>query len=103
MTVEEAKRGLRVTTVYEGSPAAEGGLKKGDLITEVNGRSIAGSSSRGLDRAHQGPGRHQGPPHGADAARARDVELKRAQVDIPVVESDDAEARRRQEDRATCG
>src|SRR5215204_7568547 len=31
MTVEEAKRGLRVTTVYQGSPAAKGGLEKGDL------------------------------------------------------------------------
>ena len=45
MTVEETKRGLRVMTVYDGSPADEGGLKPGDVITEVNGRSIAGDSS----------------------------------------------------------
>jgi carboxyl-terminal processing protease len=38
MTVEEIDRGLRVLTVYEGSPAARGGLEPGDVITHVDGR-----------------------------------------------------------------
>src|SRR3712207_7547585 len=46
MTVEETDRGLRVMSVYDGSPAADGGLKAGDVVTEVNGRSIAGTSDR---------------------------------------------------------
>src|SRR5262245_23998901 len=48
MTVEEIERGLRglrVLTVYEGSPADRGGLKPGDIITHVDGRPIAGESS----------------------------------------------------------
>ena len=45
MTVEEIESGLRVMTVYDGSPAGKGGLKAGDVITKVNGRSIAGASS----------------------------------------------------------
>jgi carboxyl-terminal processing protease len=87
MTVEEAKRGLRVMTVYAGSPASKGGLKSGDIITEVNGRSIAGSSSEASTAKIKGPA---GTPvtltvDGSDGER--EVTLKRAQVDIPVVES----------------
>ena len=55
MTVEETKRGLRVMTVYKGSPASEGGLKSGDIITKVNGRSIAGNSSEASTARIKGP------------------------------------------------
>src|SRR5215210_9000110 len=41
MTVEETKQGLRVMTVYDGSPADKGGLKPGDVVVAVNGHSIA--------------------------------------------------------------
>ena len=44
MTVEETKQGLRVMTVYDGSPADKGNLKPGDVVTAVNGRSIAVSA-----------------------------------------------------------
>src|SRR5215217_3210117 len=88
MTVEEAKRGLRVTTVYEGSPAAKGGLEKGDLITEVDGRSIAGSSSEASTARIKGPAGTKVRLTVTDGGKSRDVELRRAQVDIPVVESD---------------
>jgi carboxyl-terminal processing protease len=87
MTVEEIKRGLRVLTVYQGSPAARGGLKPGDVITEVDGHSIAGRSSEESTTRIKGPA---GTPvrltvesHG----RTRDVTLKRAEVRIPVVDS----------------
>src|SRR3954447_10487522 len=45
MTVEETKHGLRVMTVYDGSPADKGGLAPGDVVTGVNGHSIAGAPS----------------------------------------------------------
>ena len=37
--------GLLVAGVFEGSPAERAGIKPGDLITEVNGKSIAGKPS----------------------------------------------------------
>ena len=55
MTVEEIERGLRVLTVYEGSPADRGGLRPGDVITHVNGRSIAGESSEESTTRIKGP------------------------------------------------
>ena len=46
MNVEEvAQRGLRVVSVFDGSPAQRGGVKAGDVITKVDGRSIAGLST----------------------------------------------------------
>ena len=41
MNVEEVPRGLRVLTVFKGSPAAEGGLEPGDEIIAVNGTRCA--------------------------------------------------------------
>jgi carboxyl-terminal processing protease len=91
MTVEEVPRGLRVLTVYEGSPADRGGLKPGDVITEVDGRSIAGDSSDESTTRIKGPA---GTPVRLTVrtdGRAREVTLRRAQVEIPVV---DAQMRR---------
>lgn len=45
MAVGQDKRGLLVTLTYPGSPANKGGLEPGDIITEVNGKSIAGESA----------------------------------------------------------
>ena len=45
MNVEEDGRGLRVTRVFEGSPADDAGIRQGEYIIAVDGRSIAGVSS----------------------------------------------------------
>ena len=45
VAVIDDKRGLIAGEVYEGSPAANAKITKGDLITEVNGKSIAGVPS----------------------------------------------------------
>jgi carboxyl-terminal processing protease len=45
MSVEKDNRGLRVLNVFNGSPAADAGIRKQDVILSVNGRSIAGLSS----------------------------------------------------------
>ena len=45
MTVVERKRGLLVVGVFDGSPAKDKGIRPGEVITEVNGRSIAGDPS----------------------------------------------------------
>jgi carboxyl-terminal processing protease len=87
MTVEQAKRGLRVMTVYDGSPADRGGLKSGDIITAVNGRSIAGNSSEASTARIKGPAGTPVTLKVDGGKREREVTLKRAQVDIPVVET----------------
>ena len=89
MNVEEDKRGLRVLTVFDGSPAKRGGLVPGDVITEVDGRSIAGKTSREATALIKG---RSGTPvrltvrTGDDAPRT--VRLKRARVDVPAVEAE---------------
>src|SRR5436190_3979043 len=45
MSVQQDRRGLRVINVFSGSPARHAGIRKGEVITGVNGRSIAGTSS----------------------------------------------------------
>ena len=45
MNVEEVPRGLRILTVFKGSPAAKGGLEPGDEIIAVNGNPLKGASS----------------------------------------------------------
>ena len=55
MSVEQDKRGLRVLNVFEGSPAVESGIAKGDLIVAVNGESIAGVSSELATARIKGP------------------------------------------------
>ena len=42
MTVQEHQRGLLVASVFDGSPAEKAGIRKDDVITHVNGESIAG-------------------------------------------------------------
>src|SRR3954467_5651699 len=55
MNVEQVDEGLRVLTVFDGSPAKKGGIKPGDLITRVNGRSIEGKSSNAATALIKGP------------------------------------------------
>src|SRR5215217_5359483 len=87
MTVEETKEGLRVMTVYDGSPADKGGLEPGDVVVAVNGRSIAGDSSEASTARIKGPAGTSVTLTVKSSKREREVKLERAHVDIPVVES----------------
>jgi carboxyl-terminal processing protease len=66
MTVDAVRSGLRVLSVYRGSPAQHGGLKAGDI------RGRAGSSVKLQVRSGK---------------TTRTLDLRRENVDIPVVES----------------
>ena len=88
MSVEQDRRGLRVLNVFERSPAREVGIRKGDLIVGVNGRSIAGMSSE------VATARIKGPPGTAvrlevvtpDTDRRRTLRVTRRRIEVPVAE-----------------
>jgi carboxyl-terminal processing protease len=94
LAVNEVDRGLRVATVYKGTPARDARIGPGDLITAVNGRSIAGEDAEAVTSRIRGP---EGTKvtltverPGTPAIRPsppREVTLTRREVDIPVVEA----------------
>jgi carboxyl-terminal processing protease len=88
MTVEEIDKGLRVLTVYEGSPADRGGLKPGDVITHVDGRPIAGQSSEESTTRIKGPAGTSVRLTVRTKGQERDLTLERAEVEIPAVKAE---------------
>jgi carboxyl-terminal processing protease len=87
MTVVQHRRGLMVTSVFKGSPAAKAHVRPGDLITAVNGKSIAGESSEVATARIKGkPGTLVTltvVPRGG--GRKRTVRIERATIKVPVV------------------
>jgi carboxyl-terminal processing protease len=86
MNVDQDRRGLRVLNVFEGSPAERGGIKKGDFITEVDGRSIAGLSADVATARIKGPAGTRVSLELVDPEdfEPRTVKLKRARIEIPI-------------------
>jgi carboxyl-terminal processing protease len=85
MTVEQDRRGLKVLSVFARSPAKRAGIRKGDLILGVDGRSIAGVDS------DVSTGRIKGPPGTpvrlrvqTPGERPRTLRVERARIDVPV-------------------
>jgi carboxyl-terminal processing protease len=87
MTVERVARGLKIISVYAGSPAQRAGLKPGDVITKVNGSSIAGASSDEATTRIKGPAGTSVSLTVRSGGRERTVRVQRQKVHIPVVES----------------
>ena len=86
VAVSEVPRGLRIATVYKGTPAREAGLEAGDLITAVNGSSIAGKSSDATTALIRGPAGTKVTLtiEGREGSQ-RDVTLTRREVNVPQV------------------
>ena len=87
MSVSAVEQGLRVEEVYDGSPAKDGGLKPGDLIVSVNGRSLKGKTSEESTKLIKGPSGTTVTLGVRDGKRVKELKLQRAKVDIPIVES----------------
>jgi carboxyl-terminal processing protease len=87
IAVTQVDRGLRVATVYKDTPAREAGLQAGEIITAVNGQSIAGKDIDVTTNEIRGPA-------GTDVrltiedrdGKSRDVTLTRREVKVPQVE-----------------
>src|SRR5689334_21427815 len=84
MTVTEIKQGLRVQEVYDNSPAKTGGLKKGDLIVSVNGKSLAGQKSDQATALIKGPAGSRVTLGVKQGDKVKQLKLKRERVDVPV-------------------
>ena len=86
MNVEQDRRGLKVLRVFEDSPAEGAGIRRGDFILGVNGRSLAGVNSQVATSRIKGPAgtsvelRVFTP--GED--RDRTVKVKRERIEVPV-------------------
>jgi carboxyl-terminal processing protease len=86
MNVEQDKRGLKVLRVFDGAPAERAGIRRGDFILGVNGRSIAGVNSQ------VATGRIKGEAGTSVTLRVftpgqerdRTVRVKRERIEIPV-------------------
>lgn len=96
MTVVERKRGLLVVEVFKKSPAKRAGIRPGDLITKVNGRSIAGESSNVSTALIKGkPGTYVRITIVRRGSRPRTLRVKRERIKVPVVSSSLREQGRR--------
>ena len=86
--VQRDKRGLRVTRVYDGSPARKAGLREGDVVVAANGTELAGKAEEAavaLIKGKEGTDVELRIRRG-DRTFARKV--TRAQIRIPVVDSE---------------
>lgn len=85
LTVTGVPRGLRIARVIGGAPAAEAGLKVGEVIVSVDGEPIAGKSVEEVTARIKGP---EGTKvtlgiEPAKGGRERSVELTRREVTLP--------------------
>lgn len=88
MTVVGRHRGLLVAGVFKDSPAKRAGIRPGDVITKVNGHSIAGESSDlSTARIKGKPGTSVRLTIERRAARPRTLRVRRERIKVPVVSS----------------
>jgi carboxyl-terminal processing protease len=86
--VTGVKRGLRVSEVFKGSPAQKAGIKRGDVIVAVNGKSIAGMDATlatGLIKGDPGTEVTLSVLTGGKPP-PRKLTIERANIDVPVVD-----------------
>lgn len=84
--IELVPEGIRITSVIDGSPAADEGLKSGDIITEADGQSLAGLSQEtavGLLRGPEGSTVQITVKRGDTTLN---LQVARRAVEIPTVE-----------------
>jgi len=88
LSVEEDRRGLRVLRAFDDSPADRAGIKPGELVIEVNGKSIAGVPSQVATGRIKGPAGTRVKLQVADpeSGRTRTLDLKREKIDVPAAE-----------------
>jgi carboxyl-terminal processing protease len=87
LSVIGVDEGLRVTRVYDGSPAKRAGVKPGDLIVGVDGKNLRGVPEETAVSRVKGPSGTQVRLRIQRDGKTFDRVVTRATVTIPVVES----------------
>jgi carboxyl-terminal processing protease len=85
MSVHPTKDGLVITDTFEGAPARKAGLRPGDVITNVNGRPIAGQGINSATDKIKGP---PGTYVNLTVKRGKEIlkfRVKRAKITVPEV------------------
>ena len=86
IAVNEVPQGLRVATVYKNTPAREARIEPGEVITAVNGHSIAGKDANVVTNEIRGPaGTKVTLTVMSRDGHPREVTLTRREVEIPQV------------------
>jgi carboxyl-terminal processing protease len=84
--IERVDEGIKIMTVFEGSPAKEVGLKSGDVIIEADGTSLAGLQVENAVKLIRGP---EGTIVNLKVKRGTDVlefSVTRRKIVLPTVE-----------------
>jgi len=89
LSVTGMKDGLRVESVFKGSPAERAGIEVGETIVSVDGKSIAGLDSNAATALIKGPEGSEVTVGVRDpkGGKTRQERLVRAQISLPVVDS----------------
>jgi carboxyl-terminal processing protease len=88
--VQPDKKGLKVVSVFEDTPAQRAKIHKSDLVVSVNGKSIAGVPSdvaTGRIKGKAGTKVKLGILSPGDK-KPREVEVERAKIDVPVAKGE---------------
>jgi len=87
MGVRDAKDGLLVLSLYPKSPAEKAGIRVGDVITAANGKTLAGLKADAATTLIKGPEGTTVTLRIRRGSTTLVTRVKRATIDIPVVES----------------
>jgi carboxyl-terminal processing protease len=89
VTVQPDKKGLKVVSVFEKTPAERAKIRKGDLIVGVNGKSIAGvESDVATGRIKGKAGTKVKLSVETPGDEAREIDVERAEIDVPVAKGE---------------
>jgi carboxyl-terminal processing protease len=88
VSVQPDKQGLRILSVFDGSPAARSGLKSGEVIVKADSHSLVGVSLRKAVSLIEGPPGTEVHLQISRAGHSRAVTITRETISRPIVASE---------------